>query len=123
MARTTATDVKAIMGSTLADVVVNAYITSANIFVTNSLGTTLGDDVLEQIEMWLSAHMIATTRERVAKKEGAGGAEIEYVGQFGEGLKSTSYGQMALALDTTGVLAGLGDKAKNVSFYTIETEY
>jgi hypothetical protein len=123
MARTTAAEVKMINGSTLSDEIVNAYITSANIFVTNSLGTTLDEDVLTQIEMWLTAHMIAVTRERIAKKEGAGGAEIEYAGSFGENLKSTGYGQMACTLDTTGVLAGLGDKSKQVSFYAVETEY
>lgn len=111
--RTSADAVKNIIETSLSDAVIEAYIASANIFVTDALGSSsLSDDTLENIEMWVAAHFMAVTRERMAKKEGAGGAEIEYTGEYGVGLKSTSYGQMAILLDTTSTLSLLNLTAK-----------
>lgn len=118
--RTTAADVKAILDSTtLTTAQIEAYIGSANIMVTQILGTTLGDDVLKEIERWLSAHMIATTRERQASKEEAGGAKIEYTGKWGAGLSSTSYGQMCISLDTTGAMKDADTGLKSAYIYAI----
>lgn len=121
--RVTATEVKAIMdGVTLADSVIDSYITGANELVTHNLGSSsLPVGILKEIERWLSAHLVAITRERQAKKEGAGGASIEYTGEWGSGLRSTSFGQMAMALDTTGTLAGL--EGKSAGIYAIPTVY
>jgi len=104
--RTTAVDVKRILdNTTLTNTIIEAYISASNVMVTQILGTTLSDTVLTEIEKWLAGHLIASTRERQAKKEGAGGAEIEYTGKYGLGFTLTSYGQMVLALDTTGAMA------------------
>lgn len=110
--RVTAAEVKEIMADvTLADGIVNSYILGANSMVNTVLaGKTLSDELLKEIERWLSAHLIAVTRERMASKEGAGGAFIEYAGNYGEGLKSTSYGQTVLVLDSTGSFAAVGRK-------------
>jgi len=123
MGRVTATEVKAIMdGVTLADAVIDSYIIGANTIVTDNLGSsTLSVAMLKEIERWLAAHLVAITRERTAKKEGAGGASIEYTGDWGEGFSSTSYGQTAIALDSTGTLAGL--TGKPASIYTVPTTY
>jgi hypothetical protein len=112
MARVTATEVKEILDdSALTDAQVNPYITGANIMVTQVLTNSgLGTDVLKEIERWLAAHMITVTRERTAKREAAGGASIEYTGEWGQNLTSTSYGQMVMTLDTTGAMAALGGK-------------
>jgi len=105
--RVTAAEVLAIMDDVvLTDAQVAPYITGANAIVNEALGTGTSD-ILKEVERWMAAHMIAVTRERQAKKEGAGGASIEYAGEFGAGLRSTSYGQMVLALDTTGAMAAL----------------
>jgi hypothetical protein len=112
--RVTATEVKEILDdTTLLDAQVNPYITSANIMVNEVIGTGT-TDILKEIERWLTAHMITVTRERQASREEAGGARIDYVGAFGEGLKSTSYGQMVLALDTTNAFASLAGKAASI---------
>lgn len=110
--RVTASEVKEILDdSTLLDTIVEAFILGANAMVnTNLAGTTLSPEILKEIERWLSAHLISVTRERQAKKEGAGGASIEYTGEWGEGLKGSSYGQMAMTLDSTGTLASLDQK-------------
>jgi len=111
MARTNVNDLKKILDdSALAYSTLSAYIDSANVFVTATLtGQSLSTALLTEIEKWIAAHMVTITRERVAKKEGAGGAFIEYAGQWGRGLASTSYGQMAINLDTSETLQALAD--------------
>ncbi len=113
MGRVTVAEVKAILDDTaLSDAVITTFITSANVMVTQALGSsTLGVSVLKEIERWMTAHMIASSRERMAKSEEAGGAKISYTGQFYTGLRGTPYGQMVLVLDTTGAMAALGGKA------------
>jgi hypothetical protein len=109
-ARVTATEVKEVLNdSTLLDAQVDPYILSATTLVDATLGTGT-TAILKEIERWLAAHMITITRERQAKSEGAGGASIVYSENFGEGLKATTYGQMVLTLDTTGLMASLGGR-------------
>lgn len=118
MARVTADEVKEILDNTsLTDPIIEAYITGANALVNKTFetGTSPGTDLLKEIERWLTAHMISCTRERMAKKEGAGGAYIEYTGQYGENLSSTSYGQMVLTLDSTGQMAALAGKKASIT--------
>jgi len=113
--RTSVLAVKQILdNTTLSNIIIEAYINSANVMVTEVLGgTDLSDDTLTEIERWVAAHMVASTRERQAIKEAAGTASITYTGAYGVGLKSTSYGQMALTLDTSGLLAIASGGAKS----------
>jgi hypothetical protein len=107
--RTTVEEVTNILEDTeLSDLEIEGYISSANIFVTDTLGTKgLSATTLANIEMWITAHMIVVTRERVIKKAEAGGASVEYVGKWGEGLLGSTYGQMAVNLDTSGTLMNI----------------
>ena len=117
-ARVTAAEVKEILDdSTLSDIIIGAYIKGANTLVNSVLGMGTSD-LLKEIERWFAAHLIAFTRERMAKKEGAGGASIEYTGEYGEGLASTSYGQMVMVLDTTGGMASLSLKQAKITAVT-----
>jgi hypothetical protein len=112
MARTTATEVKEIITTSLSDAAVTAYIGIANRMVTANLSEQeLSDETLEDIECWLTAHLIAVTKERFTTGEKIGDASVNYAGIFGEGLKSTSYGQMVLMLDTSGTM-GVSGKQK-----------
>lgn len=111
--RVTAKEVKMILdNSSLSDPIVDTYILGANALVNSTLGTGT-TDLLKEIERWMAAHMISVTRERMAKKEGAGGALIEYTGEYKGGLDSSPYGQMVKTLDTTGAMATLGLKSAN----------
>jgi len=110
---TTADDVKVIIDTSLTDPVIEGYIAGADVFLLDALSSSMPeDDLFNEIERWVVAHMIATTKERAAKKEEAGGAKIEYSGTFGAGFESTSYGQMAMMLDGSGALAVLNGKKK-----------
>ena len=115
MARVTIAEVKLIIDTSLEDTNVTAYITAANALVTDVLASSgLGDVLLKEIERWLTAHLIAATQERQSKKEEAGGAKVEYTGVYGDGLKLTSYGQMVLTLDSSGLMASLGGRSATV---------
>lgn len=120
MARTTAAEVKEIMDNCiLEDDIVDVYIVGANALVTKILGndTTIGSVLIEEIERWFTAHMIASTRHRSTKKEKTGEASVEYTGQFRENLSSTPYGQMVIQLDVTGKMSDVGKR--NASIYAI----
>jgi hypothetical protein len=111
--RTTSDAVMDIIETTLESYVVERYINSASVMIDSNLTNKgLSDALLVEIEMWLSAHLIAATRERMAKDEGAGGAYIKYAGAWGEGLTSTPYGQPAMSLDSSGTLSSLS-KGRN----------
>lgn len=119
--RTTIDDVINILDDTSLDEdVIEGFINSANVFVTAALGTKgLSTDLLKQIEMWLSAHMVVVTRERVYKEAGAGGAYVKYAGAWGEGLLGSTYGQMAVGLDTSGTLTNIAKGKSNAWVYAI----
>jgi len=100
-------EVKQIIDTDLSDDIVNTFIESADALVSEVLGDddTITDDHRKSIELWLSAHFIAATREQQIQKAGAGGADVVYQGVTGKGLESTYYGQQVLILDTTGKIA------------------
>jgi hypothetical protein len=78
--------------------------------VTSYLGSTtlLTDDEKSEIERWLSAHLIACTRDQQAQQEavtGGAGVNVTYQGKTGLGLDATFYGQQVKVLDRTGLLS------------------
>ena len=79
--------------------------------------STMTTDMLKGVEMYLTAHMIASTLERTTSDEKIGDASVKYTGKWGEGLKSTPYGQMVLTMDVTGKMAKTGKLG--VSMYAI----
>jgi len=118
MARVTAEEVKAIIDTSLTDAQVEAYIDIASEIVTNNVTCGLSDEVLTEIERWLTAHLIAMTRSRTTKSEKVGEASVTYAGVFGTGLNATPYGQTVQMLDTCGALANLGKKAISITAIT-----
>ncbi len=104
--RTTAANVKSIMETALSSSEIEPIITIANRMVTTIVGsTTLTAEVLTDIETWLTAHLMAMGKERQAESERINDIWITYQGKFGESLKSTTFGQMVLILDSTGNFA------------------
>ena len=104
--RTNVTDVRTIINTSLEDVDIQSYITSASLMIDTYMSESeLSSSILQEMEKWLVAHLISVSRERAAQSESVGNASITYSGKFGEGLKSTSYGQMVLMLDTESLLS------------------
>ena len=115
MARTTATEVNAILSESVATGTVDSFILTANELVTEVLGsdTTITDALKEQIECWLTAHIIVATiqRSKMLKEAGGGPApSVKFSDSFGQQLRSTTYGQTVLMLDSTGKMAALGKR-------------
>ena len=107
--RVTGEEVKGIIDTELNVNQILSYITTSNVYVHQRRGNVgLSEDILKQIELWFTAHLISSTKERISKKEEAGSAKVEYVVTFGMGLTSTPYGQACLNLDTSGELAKEG---------------
>jgi hypothetical protein len=120
--RTTAAEVKQIMENcTVSDAIVTTLINSANTIVTQvfSDDTDIGDTLLEEIERWLTAHMLASSLSRTTSEEKLGDASVKYTGQWGKKLESTPYGQMCLTLDFTGKMGKIGKMA--ASIYAVES--
>lgn len=108
MARTSVSAVKDIMETSLTDAQITAFITTANVMVDSYLDSKgLSATLLTEIETYLAAHLI-TLRDRRSASEAADGVSFNYEGDIGQGLDSSTYGQTAQALDTTGTLGSLG---------------
>lgn len=108
--RVTVSEIKEIYPTSLEDDVIEPYIDIANDLVTEKLTGMHGDERLAIIEKFLTAHLIVTTRDRQATWQELGDARVRYTDVFGEGLKSTTFGQTALLLDTSGILASSGKR-------------
>ena len=106
MARTTATEVKKIMATGLIDADVTNVIDFANRQVTIVLGGEgMTASVLQDIETWLTAHLITMGKERQAEKEKVEGiSELWFQKKTGESLRSTTYGQTVIMLDSSGLM-------------------
>lgn len=119
MATATVDEVRAIIDTNIEDDNIESYIDSASSLLSIWFsGVTASQELLTELEKWVAAHLIAMTKERQAKEEGAGGAYIKYAGVFGTGLKTTSYGQTAIEIDTTNTLRSVS--GKQIKFFAIK---
>ena len=101
--RVTTEEVLAIIDTSLTDIAV--FVATANMLVTAHLGGAgLSDETLKEVERSLAAHVLSL-RDPRTKSVGVDVLSESYQGQWGMGLNGTSYGQMAILLDTSGILA------------------
>lgn len=100
------------------------FITTANLLVTQHLGTSgLSAAVLAQIEKYLAAHLVALhPDERQLAEQKLGEATDKYAGQFGDQLDFTQFGQTVKILDSTGILAGIGGDSVEIDIITVDNE-
>lgn len=122
MPRVTAETVKEIISTQLTDDVVNTnHIITANIYVDEHLiASGLSDSMLERIELYLAAHYVALTEEGGGlTRDKLGDADTSFANVYDQGLKSTRFGQMALTLDSTGILAGVATTSLKAEFRVI----
>jgi len=124
MARTTVEEVNEILEEDGNSTKLAAMLIAANALVTDVVGsdTTITDTLKEEIERWLTAHLYVTTVKRgtmaAMEKIGGGPAPSIEFANLGRGLKSTTYGNTVLELDTTGKFAALGNKKARVTAFT-----
>lgn len=98
-------EVKQIIDTSLTDPRIETFISSANAVVTDLLsGAGYTEEKLKTVELWLTAHFIASTVERQIKAEQTGQARVDYEGRTWKGLDGTTYGQQVMLLDTSGML-------------------
>ncbi len=114
--RVTAANVKEIISTTQENDIVDVIITSANLLVTQTLNSQgLSDNLMKEIERWLSAHFLAMSLERQTEREEIGGDTNEQYAKLGQGLNGSTYGQTVKMLDTSGLLdAVLGKKKASI---------
>lgn len=108
-ARVTAAEVKELVNTSVSDaVILTNHIETANLFVDTHLSTKHTEPMLRRIELYLAAHFVALTEERGGvTRIKMGDADESLAAVYGEGFRSTRFGQTALSLDTTGTLARL----------------
>lgn len=96
-----------------------AFINSSHTLIQkNLLGKGLSNDELIEIHKYLAAHFASLMDQR-KRSERVAEVSKTYQGDTGMYFEATHYGQMALALDTTGTLASLGQQpATMTSFVT-----
>lgn len=119
MATPTIAEVKDIKATVLSDAAITARISSAGTItgrINDSCGESFTTTELEDIQLWLAAHLVAISdpdpqEERIASLE----IRVRHqVGKLGKGVESTLYGQTANSL-SSGCLASLMDSQQAVA--------
>jgi hypothetical protein len=113
MARTTLLDVRALLAGQsidVDDVDLFRYVTTASTLVDEELtGRGLSDALLKEIEKYLAAHFVAVADLPAGVDEQTIDRDQEVFSEL-EGLKKTSFGQVAITLDVTGTLRQSGSQ-------------
>jgi hypothetical protein len=113
MARVTNEEVLSVMDTSLTDVSIQIDIAN-NLVNETFASSSLSDTTLKYIELYLAAHFVCVMDPQ-RKSEKIGEATDQFnVPELGKAFNSTIYGQQALALDTTGLLAARGKRKANL---------
>jgi len=92
---------------------IEPFITAANQIVNQvCLDSGYSDDLLKEIERWLSGHAYVMTDQTPSETK-AGEATEKYQYKIGLFLKQSKQGQMAMLLDTDGNLAQLSQQLED----------
>ena len=107
------------------DISLTPFIETANNLVDRvaASDSSVSSATLELIERYLSAHFY-TLRDPRPVSERAGTVWVQHQSRVDLGLKTSHYGQMAIALDPTGTLKALSDgrRAAGVTWLGIEED-
>lgn len=103
--RTSIDDVRSLLQNEDADVFVMMQVAN-DIVDTWLMGSGLTSKILARIEAFLACHFYLLSNPELVREE-YDKARYQYVqAKVDEGFRATKWGQMALALDTTGALKG-----------------
>ncbi len=113
-------DVLAPVGTELTDAQIDIRINIAWAQVrqlSGKLGNCGGNETLCQIAAMLAAHFVTVSERQTSRESVASEWTVQYMGaDDGLGLRSSLYGQSAIALDCSGILAQMADGIKRTSF-------
>jgi len=122
-ARVSAGQVKELIETKLdEDVILASMIDTANTYIDAHLDAAgHSNAILLKIELYLSAHFVAITEERGSLKFSKLGESSEAYNttELGAGLNSTRFGQTALLLDTSGILANISASKLKAEFRVV----
>ncbi len=122
-ARVTADGVKQVVETSITDAnVLASMIDTANLYIDTNLvpNSSHSDEILAKIELYLAAHLVALTEEKGGiTRAKMGDADESYANVYSDGFQSTRYGQMAITLDTSGVLAKLSITRAKAEFRVV----
>ncbi len=124
MARVSPNDVTQLLDTKIEDsVILSSMIDTANVYINAHLvpGAGHSDAILGKIELYLAAHFVALTEERGTLKFSKMGdsSDAFSTSELGEGLNATRFGQTALVLDTSGILASKGTSKLKAGFRVV----
>ena len=119
VARVIAAEVKEIIDTNKSDQVVDDNFIATATFVVDDalLNSSFNDDKLKQIELYLAAHFVCIAEEKggiILDKYGDATQEMQEI--YSAGIMSTRFGQQALMLDTSGILAARGTNKLRAEF-------
>ena len=97
------------------------HIDTAHLVVDTHLsGAGLVHDVLRKIELYLAAHFTALTEEGGGiTRSKIGDSDESYANVYDRGFASTRFGQTALALDSSGILAKVSQTKLRAEFRVV----
>lgn len=120
MTGTSSTAVRKLFPQDDASVDIDHYVADANLLVEEVLGaSSLSEERQEIIARYLAAHLYVLGQQEGGVFEEKIGESTEKRGStftLGQGLKLTRWGQMVLALDTSGGFSGLDAANKSAQF-------
>lgn len=120
-ARVDPNDVRDIFDTDLDDGHLNAFINGAHRIVEDQLASSgLGQTTLDQIELYVSAHLATLWDQRAASESIGSEYTVSYQGQTGMHFEATFYGQTAMTMDKTGTLASAGLKRARFDVWGVD---
>jgi hypothetical protein len=121
--RVTGAEVLEIFETNMTVAQLEPFIEIANVMIDgNEDLLTLSDDLLDKIELLLSAHFASAYDQRISY-QGYGESKTKFQGEFGKLLNSTDYGQRAILLDTTGTLQDISNGLQTASITAYPMDY
>lgn len=85
--------------------------------ISSELGDCGGAATFCEIAALVAAHIVTISERQTKRESVAGEWTVEYMGKSdGAGLRSSLYGQQAIALDCSGILAEIADGVKRTGF-------
>jgi len=118
-------DILAPVGTELTDAQINIRINQAYFYtkeLVGKLGDCGGGDAYCEIAALVAAHMVTISERQTKRESVASEWTVEYMGKDDKGLEASLYGQQAIAMDCSGILAEKKARLKRATFGVISRD-